>query len=537
MSSIPEVKFNSFYTYDELTTFLQTAEAGAEGFMTLDSLATSPEGREIHVATLADPAGGAADARPAYHVQANVHAHEVLGTTAAVHLINTLLTSPEARRLLSEVTFYVVPRINPDGAEAALGTLASVRSRMEIDEKINGVIPQDLDGDGMILNMRWEDPAGPMTEDPEDHRLMVPRRPGDTGPFYHVTSEGVIHEYDGGPLRQSVNNYDFNRNYPVGWDRSTDKARYPFEQPEMRAIGEFLFAHPNIFAGIDFHGGPPAILRPASLPDEEMPEGDLALVLEVGRIAEELTGIKMMSSPEYRDSWRSPDARPGNSKDFAHFGLGLSWYVIEIGWGFSTAGVDTEEYYEAMGEAKEREFQRRVMRFADEHSEDDSRVIFVPWEDYDHPQLGPVQIGGVTRAATSHVYPPHLQELTGGTSSFILEHATWHPQLALSGCEASGVGSGIYRVRGRVANTGRFATNVMSTGLTSRVHEPVRVSINASEDVEVLSRQRILEFDAIEGRGGFKPLEWFVSAPAGAELTVRAEHPRGGVCRETLVLS
>ncbi|MGI5818223.1 MAG: M14 family metallopeptidase [Armatimonadota bacterium] len=537
MSGVPDVKFDSYYLHAEITGFLSAAEEAAGEFMRLEALAESPEGREIWLATLTDPGTGAASDKPAYYVQGNVHAHEMYGTSAVLHLLHTLLTSPEARELLAEVTFYMVPRINPDGAEYALTTLSNVRSRTEIEEQINGVIPEDLNGDGMILNMRWEDPAGPLTEDPEDPRLLVPRRPGDRGPFYHQCTEGTIHEYTGGPLRQSVNSYDFNRNYPIGWDRKTDQARYPFEQPEMRAIGDFLLAHPNIFAGIDFHGGTPAILHPADMPGEEMSDADLALVLEIGQMGERLTGLNLMKSSDYRASWRKPDVRPGNSKDFAHFALGVSWYVIEVGWGLSTAGIGPDESFDAMPETKERDFMRRIMRFADEHAETDSRVLFVPWEDYDHPQLGPVQIGGLTRAATSHVYPPEMERISEGTSSFMLEHAAWHPKLALSGCETTAVGPGLFRVRGRVANVGRFATNVMSTGLSSRIHQPVRVSLEQPGEGAVLSRQRVLEFDAIGGGGDFRPLEWFVSAPEGSELTVRASHPRGGVCSETLTLA
>ncbi len=162
MSAIPEVKFDGYYNHEQITDFLKTAETAAGDLMNVRSLAQTPEGRDIWLATLADPSTGPPEDKPAYHVQANVHAHEVGGTSAVLHLLRSLLTSPEARELLADLTFYAVPRINPDGAEYALSTLSEIRSRAEIDEKINGIIPQDLNGDGMILNMRWEDRTGPL---------------------------------------------------------------------------------------------------------------------------------------------------------------------------------------------------------------------------------------------------------------------------------------------------------------------------------------------------------------------------------------
>ncbi|MFW5868762.1 MAG: M14 family zinc carboxypeptidase [Armatimonadota bacterium] len=538
MSTIPDVKFDSWYTWDELTTFLQSCHRAADDLMQLESLVTSPEGRDVWLATLTDPATGAAEDKPAYFVQGNLHAHEMYGTSAVLHLLHSLLTSDEGRERLSELTFYIIPRSNPDGAEYAISTKGEVRSRVVPDEKLNGVIPQDLNDDGMILNMRWEDPAGPLAVDPEDQRLLVPRRPGDTGPFYHQCTEGLVHEYDGGPLRDSVEHQDFNRNYPIGWDHRTDRANYPFEQPEVRAIADFMFAKPNIFAGVDFHGGTPAILHPDNTAHQELNEADRGLILEIGEVGEQLSGLKLMSGRDYRASWRKPLTLPGSSKDFAHYGLGISFYTIEVGFGYSTAGIGPDESFDAPPETKERDFMRRIMRFGDEHADTDSRVLFVPWEDHDHPQLGAVQIGGlVRRDAISHVYPPEMEGISAGTSRFVLRHATYHPRIELSGCEATAVGPDLYRVRARVANTGYLATNVMSTGMDARVHEPVRASLDEAEGVEVLSRRRIFEFPALAGRGAFEPLEWFVSAPSGGELTVRAQHPRGGVCTATLTLS
>jgi hypothetical protein len=537
VNGVPAVDFQRFYLHQDITDFLQQCQVAASDLMALGSIGTSPEGREQWLATITEPSTGAADSKPAYYVQANVHAHEMYGTTAALHLIHTLLTSPAARDLLGRVTFYVVPRANPDGAEYALSTQGDVRSRVTINEKINGVVPRDLNGDGMILNMRWEDPAGPFTVDPEDNRILVPRRHGDSGPFYYQCTEGLIHDYDGGHLRLSVDNYDFNRNYPIGWKHGTDIAQYPFANPEMRAVGDFLLSHPNVFAGIDFHGGTPAILRPDSLADEEMNESDLELILEIGKMGERLSGLRLMSSRDYRASWRKPVVLPGNSKDFAHFGLGISWYVIEVGWGYSAAGIGPDESFDALQETRERQFMRRIMRFADEHADTDTRIVFVPWEDYDHPQLGPVQVGGLTRAAVSHVYPPEMEQISDGTTSFILEHAAYHPQLMLSGCEAVHVAPNLYRVRGRVANIGFLATNIMSTGLKSRIHEPVTVNIVHGEGAEVLSRPRVFEFDALAGRGGARPLEWFVSASPGCNIAVQASHPRGGSCSHKLELA
>ncbi len=533
MSSVPDVKFDSFYRYDEMVEFLKGCQAAAGDLCKLASLVETPEGRQVWIATLTDPATGAPEDKPAYYVQASVHAQEMAGTTAALRLIHTLLTAGEAGKMLQEMTFYVVPRANPDGVEYAMTTGGTIRSRNEILEKRNGLVPEDINGDGLILNMRWEDSAGPFTEDPEDPRIMVPRRPGDEGPFYQQYQEGTVRDYDGGPLVSAVKGYDFNRNYPANWDFNTDAADHPFAQPEIKAVGSFLLEHKNVFAGIDFHCGSQAVLRPSSTPDNDMNQADLGLIIEIGKIGEKLTGFGLMNVRDYRDPWRAPITLRGNSGDFAYFELGISWYVIELGNGYSSSGIDIQTFFNADEETRQRDFMRRLMEFADES---EGRDVFVPWQDCEHPQLGKVQVGGMSIAATHYPYPPHMAEISANTTKFLLEHASWHPQLCLSNVEVAGVGEGVYRLRADVANTGRFATNVMSTGIGSRSAEPVAVKLEKVEAAKIFSRPRVYEFAALGGGGGGQQMEWFVGASPGDEITITASHPRGGIVRERLKL-
>ncbi|MEY4228814.1 MAG: hypothetical protein RLZ84_1406, partial [Actinomycetota bacterium] len=76
--------------------------------------------------TITDSSTGAAEHKPAHWVDANIHAVEVTGGVAALHLIHHLVdgyTSGDADvvEALRTRTFYIAPRVNPDGVEAALG--------------------------------------------------------------------------------------------------------------------------------------------------------------------------------------------------------------------------------------------------------------------------------------------------------------------------------------------------------------------------------------------------------------------------------
>ena len=535
MSAVPDMKFDSYYTYDQLTEFLNGCQAAAADLMTLDSIAQSPEGREVWLATITDPTTGPPEDKPAYYVQANVHARELAGTTTALRLIHTLLTDEQAGAMLKELTFYVVPRTNPDGAEYAITLNGPIRSKNEIVEKKNGLIPQDIDGDGKISNMRWEDPAGPYVADPEDPRFLVARRPGDTGPFYQQFTEGLIHDYDGGPIQSSVKGFDFNRHYPAKWDHNVDAADYPLQHPEICGIVDFLISHHNIFAGIDFHCGTQAILRIPNAGDAELDQGDLGLMLEIGKIAENLTGFPLMATRDYREPWRKPISLPGNSDDFAYHQLGISWFVIELGNSYSSAGISGEEYFNADDETRDRDFMRRVMKFYDENP--GHAWQWLQWQEFDHPQLGKVEIGGIGGGNIIMPYPPQIEDASTNTTAFILRHADYRPRIVISGVEAARLADGVYRLRATVANVGRLATNVMSTGAGSRTAEPVAVRLEGIEADGIASRPWVYEFPALGGGGAHQQMEWFVTAPAGTEIAIRAFHPRGGIARQAVHLS
>ena len=534
MSSVPDVTFDSYYTYDELTAFLKAAAEAAPGLMQLRELVRTSEGRSVWLAEVTDSSTGPGEEKPAYWVHGNLHAQELSGATACLHLLHAVLTEDAFEELRRKVVFYIVPRVNPDGAEFALVTGGPIRSRFEVIPKKNGLVPQDVNGDGLVLQMRWEDPAGQHKEDDQDRRLMVRRRAGDSGPFYRMHAEGMIQDYDGGPITRGYRSYDFNRNWPMNWRPEHEQggaSDFPFSHPEMHAIGTFLLQHRNVFAGIDFHCGSNAILRPSGLADDEMDQGDLQLTLEIGALASQLTGFPLMGTRDYREPWRKVVPLKGSSNDWGYQQLGISWYVIELGNSYNSAGIATKEFLEADSETREREYKRRVLAFADKQP---NMRPFVPWQEFEHPQLGRVEIGGIKEWEMFIPYVGEMKEIAPKTTEFIRQHAARHPELVITEATADTVGQGIYRIRAAVANVGAFSTCVMQAGRTVASTEPVRVRLKGLGEDAVLSRANLHELPALAGLGGREQFEWFVKASPGSAITVEAANPRGGVARREL---
>ena len=405
--------------------------------------------------------------------------------------------------------------------------------REGLDRK-NGLHPADINDDGLILSMRWEDPAGPMKIDPKEPRLMVRREPGDTGPFFQVETEGTIHDYDGGPIVDGTQHIDFNRNWPTNWEPGQNGSSYPFSEPEVRAVADFLIAHPNVFAGVDFHCGNNAVFHPNTDPDSALDPADLEQIVTIGKRAENLTGFPLMHQSDYRAPWRTPHRLRGTGTDWTYQALGISQYLIELGNGFNNAGITPQEYFAASAPEREGALMRRVLAFHDSKGSQ----LFVPWQACEHPQLGHVEVGGIMNGCGYWMWPAAMADIAPRTTDFMLAHAAMHPELTIS-AEVAPMGSNVFRVRATVANIGGFSTRVMQGGGSEFSLSPVRAQLIPGEGVEVVSRTSLFELGQLAGAGGRANCEWFVvaRAPSGADAVVlEARHPRGGVARATLDL-
>jgi hypothetical protein len=89
--------------------------------LTLENIGHSVEGREIWMVTLHDP--NVAEPGKKVFYLCRQHGHEPASTEAALHFIDTLVHADPGSDLadcLKQVTAYIVPMANPDGAERYL---------------------------------------------------------------------------------------------------------------------------------------------------------------------------------------------------------------------------------------------------------------------------------------------------------------------------------------------------------------------------------------------------------------------------------
>ncbi|MFO8059159.1 MAG: M14 family metallopeptidase, partial [Bacillota bacterium] len=400
MSEHLSMSFDGFYTYDELTDFLKTASSVYPQLTKLESIGKSYEGRDIWAITITNSDTGPAEDKPAMYVDGNIHAGEVTGCAVCMytiqHLLNNYGTDEVVTELLDTRAFYVLPRVNPDGAEVYLTSpdmlRSSVRPNPDFEWKDNHLYPEDIDGDGEILTMRLPDPNGTHKVSEKDPRLMVPRRPDDFGgTYYNLLPEGIIHNYDGSEIAIGPRKWDLdiNRNFPADWKPTqAGGGRYPLSEPETRAMVDFILAHPNIATLQAYHTFAGIILRPScTRPDDDLDGDDIRAFESVGELGTETTDYPVRSV--YHGFTRDKGtARHGVFIDWVYENLGILGYTTELWNKYSRAGIDADDI--PFGKSVPEEQMLRLLEWHDEEGLDS----FIPWREVDHPQLGKVEVGG-----------------------------------------------------------------------------------------------------------------------------------------------
>jgi murein tripeptide amidase MpaA len=554
-----KIDWTRYLRHDEQTQFLRDLEAAYPDFARLASIGRSHQGRELWLMELTDRRTGPAEAKPAYYVDGNCHGEEVLGAQVALYTITTVLarhTEPWIADLLATRALYIVPSINPDGAEYSLTTpyhhVGNGRYLPWTFDPPTGLYPADVNDDGYILQMRFPDPAGEWKISTRDPRIMIRREPGETGgDYYRILPEGYINGYDGGDVvipRPPHGN--LNRQFPVFWAPERGEygaGDYPLNEPEALAVARFILAHPNITGALAHHTHGGLILRPSSYrPDAELPPEDVWLFSELGAVGEKLTGYRLASI--FEDFTKDKRyARNGGFGDWVYEQLGIPFLATELWDAERAAGVRHPEHFPTGG--KREADQAALLAWSDKTLGGEG---FIDWTPYDHPQLGQVEIGGWDEMFVIRNAPgAYVEEIARSVAEFTLRMAASSPLVRIVECAAEPLGARLFRVRAVVKNFGYLPTHLTQLGLESGDIAGVEATITplGAELVMNAATQKLGHLDGMASRpatwSGWNPpwgvnariAEWLVRADADrASVVVTAAAQKGGIDRRELRL-
>lgn len=482
-----KLTFDKFHTTCVINTWMIRYAEQYPEIVELYEIAQSFEGRPILQMTITNKKIGKHTDKPAAFFEGNRHSGEVTSSESVMWLMQHLLENygkdPEITRLVDTRTFYLRPVNNPDGHNLYMHTAQSNRSTVRpYDNDGDGLLdedsPDDINGDGIITQMRWKDPEnGNYIIDPDDPsgRLMksVPAGQG----VYRVSSEGIDNDGDGRINEDGIGGLDLHRNYPENWRpmpgvEATGRGwtqggagEYPLSEIETRSVVTFLLSHPNVYIVNSMDTRVPMHLRPPSTSssEERMYPEDLKWYRHFDEVGKSITGYTR-AGDVYSDYG---GGRPlfGHGPDFGYWYYGSVWYGDEL-W---DGGRITKDYN---GDGVINELDRLLW----DDLENDG-MAFIEWTTGHHPEFGEVEFGGWDPKFFGQNAPSkHLLPWAENQALFNLEMVKYLPELEWVGVTSKRIksyraDSTDYQVNFTFRNAGRLPTAFRQAQLVKIVRE------------------------------------------------------------------
>ena len=550
--------FYHYFTYDELTNFLKDLNKAYPNITELKSLCKSDMGRDVWLLIINNPKTGKAEEKPGFFMN-QIHAGEVIAAASncytAWYLLDNYGKDDYVTKIVDNLVWYIVPRLDVDGAEAYLTGKPSGKDPNPIDDdkdfKFNEDPPEDLDGDGFIVQMRKKDPRGEWKISKEDPRIMVRKVKDELeGTVYKIYSEGIDNDGDG-----KINEDSFtpaggrlsNRNYPGNWQPQITQGGaklYPMQEVVTRAEVDFVASHPNIAIYNQSHCCGRVILRPPTTATDVAFKfrSDLELFQVATARMVERSGWELGTSvfewryppgtPDKKPTqvWRDKDGKLKNtpweasedaSSEYASSLCGGCEDEYQYDRGYFAWGSSLETMYNIFG----------IFAFADEHwrhpdydkdgkitekerlkwnDEEMGGKIFVDWHSYDHPTLGQVEIGGWRRRKVSPPEGELIQKECEMGKNYKIYLGGQAPELRIKATlKAIDKKARIYQVDIEVENNG-FLPTALQQAQYLKIAEPCVLEVQPDSNEEIMFGKKKVKIGHIDGNSVSKIVTYVV---------------------------
>lgn len=552
----PEI--NKFFDFERMEETLKRWANENPDRCRLQVIGVSHRGRNVYALEVSNFKTGDADNRPGFYIESCIHAEEVMGTNVTMYIAWYLLSNfdsdPLVTQLLENQVFYILPRLNPDGAEFVLKQGApwcgNGRYLPGEEQPESGFYWKDLDGNGVVAQMRVADRDGEWKISDKDPRFMVLRQPWESeGNFYRLLPEGEFRDYNGELHFPKPRDGNMNRQFPAKYfpeGLQYGAGTLPLEEPEAKAVADFILAHPNIGGVMSYHTNAGALLRPfGDKSDEHFKGRDLALYTALGKMGTEITGYPTISV--YHEF--TPDknvVRGGCLTDWTYDFLGLPGMVTEL-WNLNqSSGVVKEGFYPSDQRTPEEE--AKVLEFLEARMENP----YLSWKPFEHPQLGQVEIGGWNRIWVERNAPESmLEEIAEKHSEYSIKLAATLPKLSIKDIISERLDENLVRITAKIGNSGYLPTYLTDQARFMKADKKIVVKLKSDGDFDVVSGKNEVTIEHLEGRSQrnstwsqwinkWEPSErvvsWVVRCKGECKFTVVASNEKCGVSQRDIVV-
>lgn len=517
---------------------------------------TSRGGRKIDALRLS--AGERAPSRPAILLVANVDGPCVWTSSIALahaqKLAATYAADPKVKALLDTTTLYVLPRANPDAAEARFGKpLQEMQaSGRGVDNDRDGRFgedgPTDIDEDGVVLVMRVPDPEGEWLPDPTEPRALVKadRTKGERGLFKRWV-EGRDSDHDEKIGEDPELDAVVNRNFPSHWDQHAPAAGlFATDEPETRALCDFVLAHKDIALVVTYGMQDNLVEKPKSvaddapsvklIPPDGVQQSDADLYAEIGARYKRITKSEAKGQKDGDGSFQSwiQTHRGLWSLNLVLWTIPLEESPAKEKVDAPAAGADAPKDAGAerkdSGSAKKDDDKptpsedAKRLRWIDAQAES---ARFVAWRAFNHPDLGPLEIGGFAPYATLEPPDTERARIAAVEFDFLVSLGDLLPRVKVVECTAKELSAGLWKIEAALDNEA-FFPYASAAGRRAQTVRPARVTLRAPKSAQLLAGSRQELVQVLDGSGGRKKLTWLVLGAPPSALAIEVDTDYAG---------
>jgi hypothetical protein len=524
-------------THAELRQSMAQLASAHPDLVNVIAVGRSRAGREIEGLRIL--AGERTPGRPAILVVADVDGPYVWTSTLALEEARALAegyaSDERVKKLLDTTTLYVIPRADPDAAEARFGKplYEQWASGAGVDNDRDGRQgedpPSDVNGDGFVTQIRVPDPDGEWIEDPTDPRALVKADPkkGQHGKW-KLWTEGRDLDRDQRVAEDSELDAIVNQNFPQGWRELDPRSgRFATDEPPARALCDFVLLHKDVSLVLTYGAQDNLVEKPKTVGDgtqrvKRMPadgtlDSDGELYAEIGKRYKKITGSKAKGENDAHGSFQA----------WCELQRGL-WCLNAACWTMPLDEPAPKKEGEAEkkpeGDAPEASEDAKRLRWIDAHNE---AARFVAWKPFQHPELGAVEIGGF--APYARIEPPEAEraEIEKKQFEFLVTLGELLPRVSVVECTAKSLSGGLWEVKAVLENHS-YLPLCSAASQRAEAVRPARVDLRLPKEAQLLAGNTMTLVEDLPGIRGRKEFRWLVHGAVPKSIGVEVDTDHAG---------
>jgi len=520
---------SEYPTLEQIEEELKSLQALHPDLVSIESIAESPGGQNVWLIRIGK---GDEDLTPGLMFVGSVDGRHPAGSVMNLKLMERILENRNS--LLDNFYFYFVPVLSPDAyvqyhADLIYERLGNARETdIDRDGRISEDPYDDLDGDGLITMVRIEDPTGRFTAHPSDNRIMIEfEERSDHEMIYRLISEGIDNDKDGLFNEDGPGGVNLNKNFSFDYPAFQPGAgEHAVSEEENRNLAEFLFERWNIYAVFTF-GLENNLSHPVefdrSKVDQRVIKGPL----------EKDASVNQKVSRLFKDNALLQDAEKmeqgsGSFSSWAYFHY-CRFSFVSPAW--LAPVVESDRDTEGKSDSLSGNYDLRYIHWAESQGISD---YFVDWTEIDHPDFPgrKAEVGGFKPFVRYNPPLKYLEQEADDYFTFIQSVCEKMPRLEFQDISVEKAGDGVFRIKGRVMNSGQLPTGT-ELGDRSRWVRDIRHRILLSGEQELLLGH-YRDFHKSLQAGEYFEFSWLVSG--SGRVTLDAASPMTGLTTRVIEL-